>query len=151
MCGVPSVTLKHPCHTISIFLIHRLDDAVTCAGGWKWAVGFISLFRAASLPPTHNLMAVAMRDLFQLFKYYSCCQGDKDIIVLELFQGRRKGFCRHASEGYNAHTSWPNSVGHVVHIWRASSIATVELNWSTVVCCDIIITWSDCIPILGDR
>lgn len=50
------------------------------------------------LPATHDLMAAVMRDLFQLFKYYSCCQGDKDIIVLE-FSKDRERVCGKASEG----------------------------------------------------
>lgn len=42
------------------------------------------------LPATHGLMAAVMRDPFQLFKYYSCCQGDKDIIVEEFSKDEKK-------------------------------------------------------------
>lgn len=69
------------------------------------------------LPATLDLMAVVMRDLIQLFKRYSCCQGDKDIIVLE-FSKDRERFCRQASEGYSAHTltSSPDSIEHVTTV-----------------------------------
>lgn len=81
------------------------------------------------LPATHDLMAGEMREPFQLFKYYSCCQGDKDIIVLEFSKDRGR-FCRQASEGYNvythtqANTGSLNSIEHAVHFSRACSVTT---------------------------
>lgn len=80
---------------------------------------------SSQLPATHDLMAVVMRDPFQLFKYYSCCQGDKDIIVPE-FSKDRKRFCGPASEGYNTLTltSSLNSIEHAVHFSRACSVTT---------------------------
>lgn len=86
-------------HSALILFCSCLRDAMTPAEGCKQFVKA----PFSVLPATHDLMAVVMRDLFQLFKYNSCCQGDKDIIVLQFSKDRRR-FWRQASEGYNMHT-----------------------------------------------
>lgn len=49
-------------------------------------------------------MAVTIKDLFLHFKYYSCCQGDKDTIVLEFSKDGKKGLEDRVPKVINTHT-----------------------------------------------
>lgn len=71
-------------------------------------------------------MAVTIKDLFLHFKYYSCCQGDKDTIVLEFSKDGKKGLEDRVPKVINTHThihaSSVDSIEHAVHFSRACSV-----------------------------
>lgn len=113
-------SIRHQMFSTAVFMIRWLPDE--CEPLVKTPCSL--------LPATHNSMAAVMRDQFQLFKYYSCCQGDKGIIVIEFSKDRQRSG-RHASEGYNVHTH-PE---HAVRFSRACSVTTAEPEHSCLLIC----------------